>query len=134
MFWPLQSRSKFSRVPEDSQVPFLGVWVVTSQLPQSGVATTYLLPTYLPTNPPTHLPTYYPLTYPFTYPPTHPPTYSPTHPFTYLPTQSPTYLLHQPTYLPTYLLIPITYPLTTYHPTTCYLLHSLVVIWNKHVK
>jgi len=40
MFWPLKSRSKFLRVPKDSQVPFSGVWVATSQLPQSGVATT----------------------------------------------------------------------------------------------
>ncbi len=38
MFWPLKSCSKFSGVPEDSQVPFSGVWVATSQLPQNGVA------------------------------------------------------------------------------------------------
>ncbi len=39
MFWPLQSNSEFSGVPEDSQVPFSGVWVATSHFPQSGVAT-----------------------------------------------------------------------------------------------
>jgi len=37
--WPLQLRSEFLGVPEDSQVPFSGVWVATWQLPQSGVAT-----------------------------------------------------------------------------------------------
>jgi hypothetical protein len=35
----MQSSSKFSGVPEDSQVPFLGVQVATSRFPQSGVAT-----------------------------------------------------------------------------------------------
>ncbi len=39
MFWPLESCSEFSGVPKDSQVPFSGVWMATSQLPQSGVAT-----------------------------------------------------------------------------------------------
>jgi hypothetical protein len=39
MFWPLQSTSGFSRVLEDFQVPFSGVWVATSHFPQSGVAT-----------------------------------------------------------------------------------------------
>jgi len=39
VFWPLQSCSKFLGVMEDSQVPFSRVWVTTSQLPQSGVAT-----------------------------------------------------------------------------------------------
>jgi hypothetical protein len=39
VFWPLQSNSEFLGVPEDSQVPFSGVWVATSHLPQSGVAT-----------------------------------------------------------------------------------------------
>ncbi len=39
MFWPLQSNSEFLGVPEDSQVPFSGVWVATSHFPQSGVAT-----------------------------------------------------------------------------------------------
>jgi hypothetical protein len=42
---------------------------------------------------------------------------------------------HLPTYLPTfYFLFFITYSLATYHPTTCYLPHNLVGIWNKHVK
>jgi hypothetical protein len=39
VFWPLQLRFKFLRVPKDSQVPFLGVWVATSHFPQSRVAT-----------------------------------------------------------------------------------------------
>jgi hypothetical protein len=39
MFWPLKSRSEFLGVPKDYQVPFSRVWVTTSQLPQSGVAT-----------------------------------------------------------------------------------------------
>ncbi len=36
---PLQSRSKFSRVPEDSNFPLLGVWASPSHLAQSGVTT-----------------------------------------------------------------------------------------------
>ncbi len=39
VFWPLQLHSEFLGVPEDSQVPFSGVWVVSSHFPQSGVAT-----------------------------------------------------------------------------------------------
>ncbi len=39
MFWPLQSRSKFLGVLEDSKFPLLGVWVSSSHLAQSGVAT-----------------------------------------------------------------------------------------------
>ncbi len=39
MFWPLQSSSEFSRVPEDSKFPLLGVWISSSHLTQSGVAT-----------------------------------------------------------------------------------------------
>jgi hypothetical protein len=30
VFWPLQSNSEFSGVPEDSQVPILGVWMSSS--------------------------------------------------------------------------------------------------------
>ncbi len=37
--WPLQSSSEFSRVPEDSNFPLLGVWASPSHLAQSGVAT-----------------------------------------------------------------------------------------------
>jgi hypothetical protein len=39
VFWQLQSSSKFLKVPEDSKFPLLGVWVSSSHLPQSGVAT-----------------------------------------------------------------------------------------------
>ncbi len=39
MFWPLQSSSEFPRVLEDSKSPLLGVWVSSSHLAQSGVAT-----------------------------------------------------------------------------------------------
>ncbi len=39
MFWPLKSSSELSRVPEDSKFPPLGVWVSSSHLAQSGVAT-----------------------------------------------------------------------------------------------
>jgi hypothetical protein len=39
MFWPLQSSSKVLRVPEDSQVPISGVWMLFSQSSKSGVAT-----------------------------------------------------------------------------------------------
>ncbi len=39
MFLPLQSNSKVSGVPKDSKFPLLGVWVSSSHLPQSGVAT-----------------------------------------------------------------------------------------------
>jgi len=38
-FWPLQSSSEFSGVPEDSKSPLSGVWVSSSHLAQSGVAT-----------------------------------------------------------------------------------------------
>jgi hypothetical protein len=38
VFWPLQSSSEFSGVPEDSKFPLLGVWVSSSHLTQSGVA------------------------------------------------------------------------------------------------
>jgi hypothetical protein len=37
--WPLQSRSEFSKVPEDSNFPLLEVWASPSHLAQSGVAT-----------------------------------------------------------------------------------------------
>jgi hypothetical protein len=37
--WPLQSSSEFLGVPEDSKFPLLGVWVSSSHLTQSGVAT-----------------------------------------------------------------------------------------------
>ncbi len=36
---PLQLRSEFLRVPEDSNFPLLGVWASPSHLAQSGVAT-----------------------------------------------------------------------------------------------
>jgi hypothetical protein len=39
VFWPLQSHSEFSGVPEDSQVPLSGVWVTTSHFPQNADAT-----------------------------------------------------------------------------------------------
>ncbi len=39
MFWPLNSSFKFLGVPEDSKFPLLGVWVSSSHLTQSGVAT-----------------------------------------------------------------------------------------------
>ncbi len=39
MFWPLQSSSEFLGVLEDSKFPLLGVWVSSSHLAQSGVAT-----------------------------------------------------------------------------------------------
>jgi hypothetical protein len=39
VFWSLQSSSEFLGVPEDSKFPLLGVWVSSSHLPQSGVAT-----------------------------------------------------------------------------------------------
>jgi hypothetical protein len=39
VFWPLQSRSEFLGVMEDSQVAFSGMWVATSHFPQNGVAT-----------------------------------------------------------------------------------------------
>ncbi len=39
MFWPLKSSSEFLGVPEDSKSPLLGVWVSSSHLAQSGVAT-----------------------------------------------------------------------------------------------
>jgi hypothetical protein len=39
VFWPLQTSSKFLGVPEDSKSPLLGVWVSSSHLAQSGVAT-----------------------------------------------------------------------------------------------
>jgi hypothetical protein len=42
VFWPLQLRSEFSKVPEDSQVPFSRVWMATSHFPQSAVATVVL--------------------------------------------------------------------------------------------
>jgi len=78
---------------------------------------------YLPTNPPTyHLST-------------HPPTYLLTHPCTYLPTHSPTYpLTHAPTHPPTYLQFQPIYFLPIILQLAYYLPHSLVMIWNKHVK
>jgi len=39
VFWPLQLSSEVARAPEDSKFPLLGVWVSSSHLPQSGVAT-----------------------------------------------------------------------------------------------
>jgi hypothetical protein len=39
IFWPLQSSFEFLRVLEDSKFPLLGVWVSSSHLVQSGVAT-----------------------------------------------------------------------------------------------
>jgi hypothetical protein len=39
VFWPLNSNSKFLGVPEDFKFPLLGVWVSSSHLTQSGVAT-----------------------------------------------------------------------------------------------
>jgi len=78
------------------------------------------LPTYLPIYPPTQPPIHLPITYPPMHPPIHLLTYPP-HPSTLS-----TYLL---TYLPNfYFLFPITYLRPTYHPTTYYLPHSLVVI------
>jgi len=92
-------------------------------------------PTYLPTYLPIYLPTH-PIINLLAYLPTKPPTYLFTYSHTHLPT---TYLsTHPSTYVPIYLpLISyflITYLPPTYHFTTCYLPHSLVVIWNKHVK
>jgi hypothetical protein len=42
VFWPIKSSSEVAGVPEDSKFPLLGVWVSSSHLPQSGVATTLL--------------------------------------------------------------------------------------------
>ncbi len=39
VFWPFNSSSEFSGVPEDSKFPLLGVWASPSHLAQSGVAT-----------------------------------------------------------------------------------------------
>jgi len=39
VFWPLQSNSEVSGVPEDSQVPISGMWVSSSHFPQSRVMT-----------------------------------------------------------------------------------------------
>jgi hypothetical protein len=39
VFWPFNSSSEFSEVPEDSKFPLLGVWASPSHLAQSGVAT-----------------------------------------------------------------------------------------------
>ncbi len=39
LFWLLQSSSEFSGVSKDSKFPLLGVWVSSSHLTQSGVAT-----------------------------------------------------------------------------------------------
>jgi hypothetical protein len=39
VFWPFNSSSEFSWVPEDSKFPLLGVWASPSHLAQSGVAT-----------------------------------------------------------------------------------------------
>jgi hypothetical protein len=109
MFWPLQSSFEFSGVPKDSKFPLLGMWISSSHLFQSGVATYLLLPTYHHTT----LSTYFPPTI------LHP--YLPIYLITYflLPTYHlktlPTYLLlpiYNCTTLPTYLLLPI------YHCTT----------------
>jgi len=43
VFWLLQSNSKVVGVPEDSKFPLLGMWVSSSHLPQSGVATLTML-------------------------------------------------------------------------------------------
>jgi hypothetical protein len=37
VFWPLQSSSEFSGVPEDSKSPALGVWVSSSHLAKVGL-------------------------------------------------------------------------------------------------
>jgi hypothetical protein len=42
VFWPFNSSSEFSGVPEDSKFPFLGVWASPSHLAQSGAATLWL--------------------------------------------------------------------------------------------
>ncbi len=84
-----------------------------------------------------HLPTYLPI-----YLPTNPPTYLPTHPPTYLHTHSPTYLPFTTCpliYLLTYLfltsyLLQHIYLLLTILQLVYYLPHSLLMIWNKHVK
>jgi len=99
-------------------------------------------PTYLPTYIPTYLPTHPPINQPScllihqtTYLP--PTCHLPTYLFTYSHTHPPTYHLstHHPlTYPFIHLLTSSTYLLPTYHRVACYLLHSLVVIWNKHVK
>jgi len=39
VFWPLKLSSELAGVSEDSKFPLLGVWVSSSHLPQSGVAT-----------------------------------------------------------------------------------------------
>jgi hypothetical protein len=109
--------------------------------PPNHLPITYLA-THLPTYPPTYLPIYLPTHLPIPHLPTHLPTYPPMHPTTHLHTlphtrgHLPTHLLTYPlTHLLTfYFLFFITYPILTYHPTTCYLFHTLVVIWNKHVK
>jgi hypothetical protein len=80
-----------------------------------------LLTTYLPTYLPTHAPTYLLPIYLHTNPPTHLLIYPLVHLFTYLATY--TYNLPIGSYL-----LPIVLQLTYY------LLHSLLVIWNKHVK
>ncbi len=78
-----------------------------------------------PYPPPAYIPTYL-----FTHPPIYQPTSLPTHLFTYplthLPTFSTYLLFHiflQPTYLPP-IILQLVY----------YLLHSVLMIWNKHVK
>ncbi len=89
------------------------------------------VPTYLPTHQPIYQPTYLLTHLLTTYPPIHHlPTYlHTTQLLTHHFTHPPTYFVNLPIYLPTfYFLFSITYPFPTYHPTTCYLLHSLVVI------
>jgi hypothetical protein len=49
VFWPFNSSSEFSGVPEDSKFPLLGMWASPPHLAQSGVATIKLaiwLPTF----------------------------------------------------------------------------------------
>jgi len=43
VFWPLQLSSKVAGVPKDSKFPLLGMWISSSHLPQSGVATPFSL-------------------------------------------------------------------------------------------
>jgi hypothetical protein len=81
-----------------------------------------------------HKQTYSPPTYIPTYLPTHPPTYFHTHSSTHLPfTTYPLIYLLTYLFLISYLLQHI-YLLPTILQLAYYLPHSLVMIWNKHVK
>ncbi len=48
VFWPLQSNSEFSRVPEDSQLPISKVWVATSHSFKLGLWHLFSFKTQLP--------------------------------------------------------------------------------------